>query len=147
MKIIDGLLDYSKPWGRPDLYLFTGNAAITHDGRLVMGRGAAKECRDRYPGIDREFAAKIQAKPEKHVLWIELDTEQILGWFKVKEHWADDASLRLIQQSVAALNALALRRDDRQFHMNYPGIGNGRIPENMVEPLLQCLPDNVLIYR
>jgi hypothetical protein len=147
MKIIQGLLDYSKPWIYPNLYLFTGNAAITHDGRLVMGRGAAKQCHDTYPGIDRELAQKVVKQPEKHILWIEIEDGQMLGWFKVKHHWADQADIRLIEQSTASLSQLANRRPHLQFHMNYPGIGNGRLTEHEVGHIIHHMPDNISVYR
>ena len=45
MKLIKGLLDYSKPWTIPNIYLFTGNPIVKANGAIVMGCGAARQVR------------------------------------------------------------------------------------------------------
>lgn len=146
MKLIQALLPYTVPWALPDVYLFTGNAMVRNDGACVMGRGAAKVVRDRWPGVD--FALGYMINESKQSLhWVRINDNQHIGWFKVKEHWANDADPDLIRASVTALTKIALGRPAIIFHMNYPGVGNGRLDQTVVEPLLSSLPDNVVIYR
>lgn len=148
MKLIEGKLDYSKPWGMPDVYCFTGNRTMRKDGALVMGRGAAKQIRDQYPGIDKEFGKAIRvASPGACLVAHYMGSQQILIWFQVKQHWADEACPVLIQEAARQLREVALQYPNKTFHLNAPGIGNGRLSWNQVEPLLQCLPDNVLVYK
>ena len=87
MKLINGLLDYSKPWAVPDIYLFTGNPIVKANGAIVMGRGAAKQVRDTFPGIDKVFGEEIAKRPNVNLIWLKGAEHQYLGWFKVKEHW------------------------------------------------------------
>ena len=147
MKLIEGLLDYGKPWTLPDVYLFTGNGIIKKNGAIVMGRGAAKQVRDTYPGIDESFGAIIQRKPNANIVWVSLPNDQHLGWFKVKDHWIEPAKLELIQISTERLRVLATNKKKITFHMNYPGIGNGKLSIADVGIILSTLPDNVRIYK
>lgn len=150
MQLINEKLDYTKGWSRPDVYLFTGNRIVTKDGRLVMGRGAAKELRDNYPGIDEMLGKKIKGlPPHSKLALLHMGGEQVLMWFQVKHHWGDAASPALIGLATSQLKAIAEmpENQDIRFHMNAPGIGNGRLRWEDVEPLLRPLPDNVLIYK
>lgn len=147
MKLIEGLLDYGKPWTMPDVYLFTGNSTVKKNGAIVMGRGAARQVRDTYPGIDESFGLILKAKPLKHIAWTSLLNEQHIGWFKVKDHWAEAAKIELIQASTERLRVLATKKPNITFHMNYPGIGNGRLSIADVSIVLSLLPDNVRIYK
>ena len=147
MKLIDGLLDYSTKWTLPNVYLFTGNAIIKNNGAIVMGRGAAKQVRDSYKDIDKSFGAAIEHKPDSLLAWVSFPNDMHLGWFKVKDHWRENAKIDIIKASTAVLTRIALKRPEIIFHMNYPGIGNGRLGLDQVAPILNTLPDNVRIYK
>jgi len=149
MILIEGLLNYSVPWQLPDIYLFTGNPVVKRDGSIVMGRGAAKQVRDSIPGVDLLFGMGIIENPTANLLWTSTSgvPETRLGWFKVKTHWKDPAEMSIIEESVEQLAAVATARPHFTFHMNYPGVGNGRLGVQDVQPLLEKLPNNVLIYK
>lgn len=150
MQLINEKLDYTKPWTRPHVKLFTGNRIVTRDGRLVMGRGAARELRDNYPDLDEQLGATIRNLPSHVKLaFCSMGNQQLLGWFQVKHHWQDEASPSLIGIAASQLGGIARHPDNQDviFHMNAPGIGNGRLRWEDVEPLLRPLPDNVLIYK
>ena len=140
MKLIERRLDYSAPWQLPDLYLFTGNPIRRNDGGLVMGRGAARQVRDSYPGIDQRI------KTHCNITFTLIQNTQWIGWFKVKKHFMDDADLSLIAKSTLMLRQIATHRKDCTFHMNFPGIGNGRLQLHTVQQVVQQLPNNVLLY-
>ena len=146
MKLIHNLLDYSVPWQLPDVFLFTGNPVIKRNGAIVMGRGAAKQVRDTYPGIDKSFGVVLTKKPEAVLAWVSVAADQHLGWFKVKQHWQNNASLELITYATEALMRVAETHPATTFHMNFPGIGNGKLNSNAVLPILHALPDNVWVY-
>lgn len=153
MKLIQDRLYYTVPWQLPEVFLFTGNPVVNRHGAIVMGRGAAREVRDAYPGVDKVFGDLIMKKPDAHLLWAALrpnypvPCEQYIGWFKVKHHWSHDADRSLIQESTDQLAELARRKKKLRFHMNFPGIGNGNLSYGTVLPILQELPDNVRIYK
>lgn len=142
MKLIHHRLDYAKPWSLPDVYLFTGNPIRNARGGVVMGRGAALQVRDTYPGIDQLIRTH---KPVTFTA-IPSGNQQYIGWFQVKHHWRDPADLRLIRASADMLANIAAARQHVTFHLNAPGIGNGKLSWADVQPALQTLPDNVLIY-
>jgi len=150
MKIVDGLLDYSKPWATPDLYLFTGNRYITAKGKLVMGRGAALQCRDTYPGVDKDLANKMsknKLSSNYFIIFTQLDKDQYLGVFQVKNNFADKAELEIIKRSTKILTQYAIKKPHLNFHMNFPGIGYGGLPYESILPIMQELPDNVILYK
>jgi hypothetical protein len=140
--IVQGLLDYSTPWSLPVVKLFTGNPIRRRDGALVMGRGAAQAVRDHWPTVQH----RLVIQPGKPLAWHEIQPDQWIGWFQVKDHWQRPARLDLIQASAQALAAGAAARPSRTFQMNAPGVGNGRLSWSDVEPLLDVLPGNVHIY-
>lgn len=140
-QIVDSLLDYGTPWALPDVYLFTGNPVRRADGGIVMGRGAARQVRDCYPGLDKRI------KTRRPVDFTEITAGQWIGWFQVKHHWKEPADIKLIDISAQLLETIADGKPHLRFHLNAPGIGNGRLRWADVEPVLQFLPDNVLIYR
>lgn len=140
MKLIEKRLDYATPWELPNVYLFTGNPIRRNDGHIVMGRGAAKQVRDTYPGIGRMIST------ERPVTFTQITDRQFIGWFQVKHHWKDAADLDLITTSAAFLDHAAKTRPEVTFHMNFPGIGNGKLQRTDVEPILNALPDNVHVY-
>lgn len=147
MQLVNARIDYTKQYQLPHVLLFTGNPVIKRDGSIVMGRGAARQVRDTYPGIDKVFGQLIRNNPNKPVLFATIGEQKYMGWFQVKHHWAEDAVLELIDASCQALTKKAQDWPDVQFHLNYPGIGNGNLTVNQVEQVIQQLPDNVYVYK
>lgn len=137
--------------GVADVILITTNAIINARGQLVMGRGAALEAAQRYPSLPFDLAEKIKAfKPNKPygVLILPQYANGVqLGAFQVKHHWRDSASLELIKLSTRLLVTVAEICPDMKFALNYPGIGNGRLVEAQVFPIISVLPNNVTIYK
>lgn len=171
MKEIRGLLDYTDEWSLPTIKIFTGNNTITKDGRLVMGRGAAKQVRDHYRGIDRKLGEKIQdihnrEKREnynftlcdidefsqlgaysKSLLKLKSNKTFIIGILQVKQHYSSTADIDIIRDGVQVLNHVARSRPNLKFEMNYPGIGYGNLKIKHIRSIVNILPDNVTLYR
>jgi len=150
MILFEGNLDYSRASHDPsNVYLFTGNSYLKKNGALVMGRGAALEVRDMYPGIDRQFGYAIQKVCPPlgfYGLIVGSEIRPNIGVFQVKHRYNDKASLELIRGSVESLQEYA-QGFDRAIYMNYPGVGNGGLLQTDVAPLLASLPDNVFLYK
>lgn len=146
MILLEGNLDYHQAENDPaNVYLFTGNSYIKRNGALVMGRGAALEVRDMYPGIDRQLGQQI-THLGFYGLLIGSTMKPNIGIFQVKYRYNDKAQLELIERSVAALDQYALAFGTA-IHMNYPGVGNGGLLATDVAPLLASLPNNVFLYK
>ena len=130
------------------VWLCTTNSYIRKDGALVMGRGCAKAMAEAFPGLPMMLGARIEHLSEYNIGILEDETSNIaLGAFQVKYHFKQDADLGLIERSCSALWALADLKPEREFHLNYPGIGNGRLKASDIEPLIQLLPDNVNVWQ
>lgn len=125
-----------------DYFLFTGNSYIKNNGALVMGRGLARSIRDRIPGIDLTIGNLID-----HMSTYGIVFANELGVFQVKHHFKDSASLKLVEYSTHMLRDFALKRPDKEIYMNFPAIGYGRLNIEHVMPIIECLPDNVNIWR
>ncbi len=134
--------------GECDFFIITTNSTVNKQTkRLVMGRGIARQIRDAYPGIDRKIGYRIYCEmPEDSEGFYGLLLGRKLGAFQVKRHYADKADLNLIQASAAMLERTAKDNPDRVFFLNYPGIGNGKLSRDQVQPLLERLPNNVVIW-
>ncbi len=131
-----------------DIYLVTTNSYIRRDGALVMGRGAAKQLATMFPRLPYELGDRIEHLGEYNIgVLTQTNGQRLsLGAFQVKFNFADEADLPLIRRSAAQLTRLAVE-DGRVFHVNFPGIGNGRLSIDDVEPALSTLPDNVCVWR
>ena len=71
---------------------------------------------------------------------------QNVGYFMVKDHWAEPAKLSIIEESVESLMGF-LSDDERRVDLNFPGIGNGKLRREDVLPIIQRLPDKVHVWE
>jgi len=147
MQLVKGLLDYAIARNLAPvktMVMFTGNSFIKRNGALVMGRGAAQQVRDQYPGIDADFGVQIN-----HLgFYGLLKSRQVqpnIGVFQVKYSAFEDANLELIRHSTELLRLYA-EEECIPIYMNFPGIGNGGLTVSEVWPIICNLPDNVFIY-
>lgn len=134
-----------------DLFLVSTNSTIRQDGALVMGRGIARQAKERFPGLDAALGRQVQALCGNQGIYGLLVSPRWpaakLGAFQVKQHYSQPASLELIRRSTAALCAWCADHPDAQVALNFPGIGNGRLRRADVLPIIAQLPDRVAIWE
>jgi len=142
-----------------DLFVITTNAAIKRNGALVMGRGIARQARNRFPGLDTALGQQILSvcgspsaslrtgQGEYGLLVSPRWPTAKLGIFQVKFHYRQAASLDLIRRSTAMLCAWCADHPYTQVALNFPGIGNGRLRREDVLPIVAQLPDQVTIWE
>jgi len=134
-----------------DLFLITTNSTIRRDGALVMGRGIARQARDRFPGLAAVLGRQILSccgnQGEYGLLVSPHWPEAKLGAFQVKRHFSQPADLDLIRHSTAALCAWCTEHPQALVHLNLPGVGNGRLQREDVLPIIAQLPDRVTIWE
>jgi len=130
-------------WTYPsDWRCITTNGFVKKNGECVMGRGCAKEARDKFPGFSKELGTRIKNEGN-HVF---VFNDQKLFTFPVKHNWWEIAGLDLIKRSVTELGWYVGAGNPKDtFLMPRPGCGNGGLKWEDVKPLLQDLPDNVLV--
>lgn len=118
----------------------TTNGFIKNDGTGVMGAGCAKQAVDIYPDLPRLLGMSL--KHRQNV--VSSLTSKILS-FPVKHNWWEKADLKLIRKSAKELNKRALEKPDLKFILPRPGCGNGGLKWEKVKPILEFLPDNVIV--
>ena len=144
MKIIEeDICKYINKQGH--LVGFSGNSYINRRGELVMGRGLAHQIKQQIPKIAYRLGAKI-----KHLgkyLMVKDDNTNIFV-FQVKYHYKSQADLELIKESLYQIKELAHKNPNTIIHINYPGIGFGKLKITEVEPIINQtgLPNNVWIH-
>lgn len=145
-------ISYGNMWDvydEADLFLITTNSFIKRNGALVMGAGIAREARDRFPGLDLALGRKIKHLGKYGLIVSEKWPDKKLGAFQVKYHFKDSASLELIEYSCNDLITFITQNTLRfgTVHLNYPGIGNGKLTEDDVYPIVRKLPDCVTLWE
>jgi len=128
----------------------TTNAVVKRNGALVMGRGVAKQCLDRNPGIDFVFGKAVSQNGSIMQILTELDQPslRLLALFPVKQHWRQSAKLGIIERSATELGNLAEKTPNSIFVLPRPGCGNGNLSWREVKPIIEhILPNNVHVIH
>lgn len=111
-----------------------------------MGRGSALDVKRAWPKLPRFFGNRVEYIRNNYIIF---EPETNIGCFRVKDEYDEAADLGLIEQSVDSLSEY-LRRwflTDIEVHMPFPGIGAGQRTKEEVLPLIDSLPDNVIVYE
>jgi hypothetical protein len=125
----------------------TTNGHVTSTGRCVMGRGCAKEARDRLSGVDRIIGGLIRRYGNRCFrLPIGEAADGSDRWqlvtFPVKHHYADKADSMLIVQSAEQLVEMADKFGWQHVFLSRPGCGNGRLEWPDVRDILRDILDD-----
>lgn len=145
MIISNNLLSYPRVIVGNNIYMFTANSTLRNNGKLVIGRGCAKSVRDIYDGIDKLFGDVIEHNSVFGVKFVQ-HNQQWIGAFQTKIDWQKDSPLDVVATSIAYLKRVAELRPEYTFHLPCPAISNGGKSVDEILPMLECLPDNVIIY-
>lgn len=128
-----------------DCFIITTNSTIKKDGAVVMGRGIAKQLRDREPGIDVKIGQAINMEKNSTNQYGFIDGGRY-GVFQVKYFWGDPADIELIKLSTVELAIEATANPGKKYALNFPGIGNGGLPLATIKPVVDILPNNVQVW-
>jgi hypothetical protein len=138
-------LQYKRGLVENEIFMFTANSTIRANGNLVMGAGCAKSVRDTYRGIDKLFGDKIVHLQEFNVTFVKWK-EQWIGAFQTKLHCQKQSPMHLVKDGVEKLTRIANERPQWTFHLPCPAVNHGGQSVEDVLPLLEQLPDNVIVY-
>ncbi len=120
----------------------TTNGHVTQSGRCVMGRGCAREARDRFPGLDRKLAGLLAKHGNRPMRLMKLPDGSDLASFPVKHHWKQRADPDLIESSARLLAQIADRFQYERIFLPRPGCGNGRLSWTVVRERIEPLLDD-----
>lgn len=120
-----------------------------------MGRGLAKEAKERFPELPvwaaqeimRECGTEHWNQPQKLRYGLLVGPNKLLGLFQVKYHFWEAASTELIRWSCLHLLGWCENNPNIPVNLNYPGIGNGHLKESDVYPYIKELPDRVTVWK
>lgn len=123
----------------------TTNGFVKKNGEAVMGRGCALEATRIIRGIEAQFGQYIRERGHVPGLLQVNKYGDCVIIFPVKYNWWQPADLDLIRQSSKWLCEEALSDPSNTYVLPRPGCGNGKLDWKIVKPLLEHLPDNVLV--
>ena len=137
MKEIKGnLWDY---YDKGEWIVITTNGSIKNNGACVMGRGVAKDARDRFPNLDKVLGKAIQVFGNQLFVLNSLTGMRLIS-FPVKHNYYEKADLNLIEKSCKQLSFVT--RPNMTIYLPRPGCGNGGLDWKDVKPILEKYLDN-----
>lgn len=118
------------------------------NGKNVMGRGCAKEAKDRFPGIDARIGNLINTWNNRsfrlnmhHAYW----GSWVLVTFPTKHHWREMSDPKLIIDSAEQIVEMADKWKWPTLYMPRPGCGNGGLLWEDVKDMLDQIFDDRFI--
>jgi hypothetical protein len=119
---------YKKGW-----IVITTNGFVKKNGECVMGRGIAKQARDKFPGFADKLGKQIKCYGNKVYCWMD---EQIIT-FPTKHNWWETSDIKLIEESAKRLaETINIFDTLPKVYMPKPGCSNGRLKWVDVEPVI-----------
>lgn len=134
-------------YGAPDARVITTNGFRKANGECVMGRGCAREARDKYPGLAARLGERIRITGN-HAYVFDVDEPWHLVTFPVKPvtgakgepGFSAMADLEIIEASAWRLLMMTESFGWQEIVMPRPGAGNGgliwRDVKRVLEPIL-----------
>lgn len=134
-------------YGSPDARCITTNGFVKANGECVMGRGCAREARDRYPDLAGRIGNFIK-RFGNHVGVFHVKETWMLLTVPVKPErgadgkpgWACEADLALIERSARELVRCAAGMEE--IVLPRPGSGNGRLKYSEVRDVIGPILDD-----
>lgn len=149
-----------------DAAVCTTNQIVTARGYLVMGGGIAREFRDNFPGIDREWGARISRdlmhNPGKEYNDLLICTrnedclygekrwaypvEYLIG-LPTKRNYEDDSPEELVIKSCKGLKYLANSMGWEHVLLTRPGCGLGGLDWKDIKKKISFLDDRFVVMH
>ena len=146
MKLIPKLISYGANWGDKDIVVFTANQIVKSNGELVMGAGNAKAARDNILGSASAFGIALQDYRFMVLPFRRVGGVTNLAALVTKQHFKDPSNLEFVIESLRKLYRYAIDNPSYTIHLPYPAIGFGGLTRTQLDPIMEFMPDNVLIY-
>jgi hypothetical protein len=133
-------------FGPADARVITTNGFVKANGECVMGRGCAREARDRWPWLAKRIGDALRVHGNRCFTWpvggFDLVTFPVKpAEVDGKPGWACEADLGLIEQSAHQLVEMADKFGWLFIVLPRPGAGNGRLAYEAVREVIQPILD------
>lgn len=160
--MLEGFCNMWNLLGKVSALVITTNGFVKSNGACVMGRGSAREARDKFPGIDfilgkylkaygnRPFVLKkdvtsivsMPVKPEYGTIQNLVAHMKNRQMGSVIPGWAVKADIRIIKQSAVNLVRMANKFQWETIAMPRPGCGAGELDWPTVRSVLDPILDD-----
>ena len=107
-----------------------------------MGRGVARQARDRYPSLPRWFALLLKQHGNVPIRLMTLGDGATLVSFPTKNEWRRASLLPIIKQSSMLLVEMTDRYGWQTVVLPRPGCGAGSLTWAGVKPIIEPLFDD-----
>jgi O-acetyl-ADP-ribose deacetylase (regulator of RNase III) len=124
-----------------DVLVITTNGFVKANGDCVMGRGIAREARDRIPGIAQKLGTLIRRHGNRAMRVYHAPGYWVVS-MPTKHVWVDKSDPALIQASARQLVEMADKFGWQSVVMPRPGCGNGGLNWADIEPMLADILDD-----
>ena len=124
-----------------DVLCLTTNGFVKNDGSCVMGRGIAKEAKDRFPALPKILGEGIRRYGNRCIKLAKVNDTQLIS-FVVKHNWWEEADIKLIIKSANEVVEMADKFGWKNILLPRPGCGNGKLKWNDVKPILEEILDD-----
>mgnify|MGYP001600838980 CR=1 FL=1 len=135
-----------------DVYCVTTNLVLNKKGEAILGKGIAKQFRDKFPGIAQDLGyiiknnkAKVAFIPQINWKW-----DKNVMAFPTKYDWKNFSDIKLIKESAQSLNKYSMDFPNYKFLITRPGCGNGGLNwEKQVKLAIKdiLVSDNIFIIE
>lgn len=129
-----------------DFIGITTNSKLNNKRHLIMGAGNAKQAKELYPELPVVFGEQILNTCGDLGFYGLLKHEKYFA-LQTKYHWKDKSSIELVKRSIHKLKLSSLKHPDKVFGIPFPAINHGKLKEDDVFPLLETLPDNIIVFK
>lgn len=130
----------------PDILVISTNGFVKKNGECVMGRGIAKEAKDKFPKIALDLGQRINMFGNS-VFDLGCYGSYYIFSFPVKHNWWEKADIELIEMSAQQLvSAIDSHGDDAEntvtVYLPRPGSGNGGLNWDDVKKVISPILDD-----
>ncbi len=155
--------------GKADAICITTNGSTKMNGAAVMGRGCAKEAKERFKGIDHILGSSLRKNGNSVQVLMKSENTAIVSFpvkpgdvrshyqvnkcsiraegYYITPGWSMKADQRIIEHSAKELKELADKNNWQTVVLPRPGCGNGRFKWEDVKPLLKDLDDRFIVVH
>jgi hypothetical protein len=124
-----------------DAICITTNGYIRKDGSAAMGRGCAKQAREKIKGIEFKLGRALKTFGNK-VAYLGKYNGQVILSFPVKNHFNDHAEIDIIAKSANELKYIADNHEFKKIMLPRPGCGYGHLSWTEVRQVLRSILDD-----
>lgn len=135
-------IDIHELWKNKKWTCITTNGYVTIEGKVVMGRGVAKEAKDQYPKLPKQLGDAIK----KYGNTVLVFPDYKIITFPTKYNWFENSNIKLITRSFDQLKLILDTMNIDEIYLPRPGCSNGKLKWLKVKKELEPIYDDRVIF-